>query len=369
MPVPSETEPVREGLPLVDHAAARELFRSAECTGLGRPGSDEIFDEWLDGLSDIAFYRNGDLPVQARQVDASGGWVPESLGNSRVGVARLQAVFLNPAQPAPAPEKEWSKPSPDTGADEKADETDGISEAGETDEADAAGEFDAAGESDDDTDTGGCDGMPGLCWDCEGDVERYAEIVHNRRPEGDDDPYVLRFVNTYPGGMGEDPSYGLGGELPPDLRPNSIDGLTVLTEAAQRKLDTERWDVGGPWRLDGFSCEGDIADPDGADEEDEEPDSGDDEPDRESDTIRYYAEIDDDDDVPALQITGARWGELHIFYREPVTVPGDEPLDTGTVDGLRTLLRRATEQVGEAGYRMDGGWTLHWSRCYVLLAD
>ncbi|MFF0851779.1 hypothetical protein ACFYVM_12105 [Streptomyces sp. NPDC003280] len=62
MPVPSETAPGCDGLPLIDHAAARELFRTAECTGLGRPGTDEIFDQWLDGFSDIAFYRNGDLP-------------------------------------------------------------------------------------------------------------------------------------------------------------------------------------------------------------------------------------------------------------------------------------------------------------------
>ncbi|MEU2555282.1 hypothetical protein ABZ589_26990 [Streptomyces sp. NPDC013313] len=356
MPVPSETAPDCDGLPLIGHAAARDLFRTAECTGLGRSGTDEIFDQWLDGFSDIAFYRNGDLPVQARQVNASDRRVPESLGNSRVGEARLEAVFLNPAQPAPAPESKQAEASSETeeaDVTEEADETDEIDETDETDEAD------------DETDTG-CDGMPGLCWHCEDDKERYAKIDYSRGPEDeDDDPYVLQFVNTYPGGMGEDPSYGLGGELPPDLRTNSIEGLTVLTEAAQRKLDTERWEVEGPWRLDGFSCESDLVDPDG---EDEEPDVSDDEPGWESDAIRYYAEIDDEDDVPVLQITGARWGELHIFYREPVSVPGDEPPDTGTVDGLRTVLRRATEQVGEAGHRMDGGWTLHWSRCYVLLA-
>ncbi|WP_176985510.1 MULTISPECIES: hypothetical protein [unclassified Streptomyces] len=41
--------------------------------------------------------------------------------------------------------------------------------------------------------------------------------------------------------------------------------------------------------------------------------------------------------------------------------------DTGSLEGLRGVLERATEQVRVAGYEVDGEWTVNWSRCYVLL--
>ncbi|MET8534263.1 hypothetical protein ABZV67_20575 [Streptomyces sp. NPDC005065] len=82
MPVPSETELRRAGLPVIDLAAARVLFRTAESSGLGRPGTDELFDLWLGGGFDIAFYRNADQPLQARAaVDRAGdaGALPKRL--------------------------------------------------------------------------------------------------------------------------------------------------------------------------------------------------------------------------------------------------------------------------------------------------
>ncbi|MEW2256221.1 hypothetical protein [Streptomyces sp. NPDC047869] len=349
MPIPSETRRNRDGLPVIDLAAARELFRTAESSGLGRPGTDGIFDRWLDNRSDIAFYRNADRPLQARAVDVDDE-VPETLSNSRIGQARLEAICLNPSQPDyysdPRPEPSCAHPD-----DEEPEE---FEEFEQTDE-------------DEDTEAHDCfSGMPGLCWHDEVRRRPYAKVdSHQGHEDCAEEGCVLQLVNAYRG-VFRDPHWDLSGELPPDFDGRSLRGLTVLVEAARRKLATERLDTEGPWRLGGFSCESDLVDPDG---EDEEPDASDDEPDWESDAIRYYAEIDDDDDVPVLQITGARWGELHIFYREPVSVPGDEPLDAGTVDGLRTVLRRATEQVGEAGYRMNGDWRLHWSRCYVLLAD
>ncbi|CAL9448680.1 hypothetical protein [Streptomyces sp. enrichment culture] len=66
MPVPSEAPRNRVGLPTVDLAAAREPFRTAESSGLGRPGTDELFDRWLDESCDIAFYRGADRSLQAR---------------------------------------------------------------------------------------------------------------------------------------------------------------------------------------------------------------------------------------------------------------------------------------------------------------
>ncbi|MGY5052474.1 hypothetical protein ACWDFR_00080 [Streptomyces sp. 900105755] len=41
--------------------------------------------------------------------------------------------------------------------------------------------------------------------------------------------------------------------------------------------------------------------------------------------------------------------------------------DTGSLEGLRSVLERATEQVRETGYEVDDEWTVDWSRCYVLL--
>ncbi|MEU0603495.1 hypothetical protein ABZ484_35525 [Streptomyces sp. NPDC006393] len=223
-----------------------------------------------------------------------------------------------------------------------------------------------SGESDEDTDAHSCfPGMPGLCW---GEIpKRYAKMDSRQGHEDRDaEGRVLRLVHAYPGGVAQDPHWDLSDELPPDFDGRSLRGLTVLVEAARRKLDTETWDTYGPWRLSWSSCESDVTDPQC---EGEDCDSSDDDLDHgESDAIRYLASIDNEGDVPALQITGARWGEWHVFYSGPVSVPGGEPLDTASVEGLRTFLERATEQVSEAGYEMEGEWTLDWSHCYVRLA-
>ncbi|MFI2505399.1 hypothetical protein [Streptomyces sp. NPDC018972] len=72
MPAPSETPRNRAVLPVVGLAAAREPFRTAESSGLGRPGTDGIFDQWLDESGDLAFHRGADRSSQARAVDQEG---------------------------------------------------------------------------------------------------------------------------------------------------------------------------------------------------------------------------------------------------------------------------------------------------------
>ncbi|MGW2821667.1 hypothetical protein ACWC24_11760 [Streptomyces sp. NPDC001443] len=361
MPVPSDAEPGHAGLPLIDLAAARELFRTAEVTGLGTPGSDEIFDRWLGEFRDIAFYRNADRPLQARPVGVSDG-VPEWLDNTRVGRARLEAVCFNPSRPAPeegpavvsTEDEEWT----DEDDEEWTDETD-----------------------EDDEEALVCSGTP-LCWHCEPDRKRYAKVDNGRHrqddgDEGDDEDgedqegdggdgrLVLELVKAYRM-MFEDPSFDLSGELPPDFRAYSLRTLTLLTEAARRKLDAERWDTVGPWHLVWSSCETDVTNP-AWEGEDFNP-SGDD-PDEESDAIHCHASITNDDDAPVLQIVGTRWGEQHIMHYAPVYRPGDEFPDVDTLDGLRDVLTRATERLGEAGYEMSDEWSVDWSRCHIQLDD
>ncbi|MGY4982428.1 hypothetical protein ACWCYL_35705 [Streptomyces sp. 900105755] len=354
MSVPSDIEPDRGDLPVIDHDAARELFRASESSGLGRPGTDDIFDEWLRAYGGIAFYRNADRPVQARPITSSDE-IPEWLNNSRLGRGRLVAVFITWSGPAPAQGEEPSEAPTET--DEEVDEI-----------------YDEA----DDVDTCTCDGMPGLCLSCEPPEPRYAKLDrrHYRDEEDEDyedddevdqdvDPRVLKLVNAYAGGMVEDPAFDLSGELPPDFNPYKIPALTLLTEVAQRKLDTERWDTDGPWHLVWSSCETDVTNP-AWEGEDFSP--SDDDLDEESDAIHCHASIANDDDAPNLQIIGTRCGEQHVMYDEPVSRPGDESLDIGTVEGLRDFLQRATDRVGEAGYEMDGEWSVDWWRCHVRLA-
>jgi hypothetical protein len=349
MPVPSDTEPGRAGLPVIDIAAARELFRTSESSGLGRPGTDETFDEWVGSYGGIAFYRNADWPVQARPLTSSDE-VPQWLNSSRIGRGRLEAVFVTWSRPAPAQAEEPPEVSTEVDEDEVYDEAD-------------------------DTDTCTCNGMPGLCLSCEPPKPRYATLdrrhylTDHEEDEDDDedvDPRVLKLVNAYAGGMAEDPAFDLSGELPPDFNPYEIQELTLLAEVAQRKLDAERWDTDGPWHLVWFSCETDVTNP-AWEGEDFNP-SGD-YLDEESDAIHCHASITNDDAAPNLRIIGTRWGEQHVMYDEPVFLPGGESPDISTVAGLRDFLQRATEQVAEAGYEMDGEWTVAWSRCHVQLAD
>ena len=342
MPVPSETEPGREGLPVIGLAAARELFRTAESGGLGRPGTDEIFDRWLDNHCDIAFHHNADRPLQARAI-AMGGEVPEWLSGSRVGRARLEAVCLNSYQYLPSP-------SPEPACADMEDE-----EFEETDE-------------DEDTDDHSCfSGMPGLCWDSEIRKKRYAKVdSHQDHEDCDEEGCVLVLVNAYPGGMARDPHWDLSDELRPDFHGRSLRGLTVLIEAAQRKLDTERWDTDGPWRLWWTSCESDVTNP--LDRTEGIAPSGDD-AEGGSGKIRSYVSVRNGVDTHTVEAVRTRGGHKHVMYHAPVPEAEGEAEDTETPEGLRRLLERATELVREAGYEIHGDWTVDWTRCRVLLAD
>ncbi|MEU6086702.1 hypothetical protein ABZ865_07810 [Streptomyces sp. NPDC047085] len=338
MHVPSETSPGREGLPLIDAAAARALFRTAESSGLGRLGTDERFDEWLDSSCDIAFYRNGDHPTQARAVDIRDE-VPEWLSNSRIGKARLEAVYLNPGRPEPSPSQETAPDS--TGLEDAADATQA-----------------------DETDTDACCCMPGLCWCCEADKERYAKVDNPEEAEGGGGNCLLELVDAFPGGMAQDPSYDLRGEHPPDFDRRSLLGLALLTEVAQRKLDTERWDTAGPWRLWWSSC---VCDVTASLNETRDADPSGDDADGDSGEVSYYVSVEYGGDTHTVQVVGTRWGDQHVMYRGPLSEPSGMFEDTGTLEGLRSVLERATEQVREIGYEVDGEWNVNWSRCYVLL--
>ncbi|GAB2778584.1 hypothetical protein GCM10027073_08960 [Streptomyces chlorus] len=263
--------------------------------------------------------------------------MPEWLNNSRVGRAGLEAVCLNSFRSAPSPSEE------PTSASTKA-------------------------ETVEETDACTCEGMPGLGWTCEIGEERYAK-VDNRRVEADvdddDEVCVLDIVNAYAGGMGADPSYDLSGELPPDFHPWSLRDLTLLTEVARRKLDTERWDTNGSWRLRWLMCDNDVTNP--LDEVEDIDPSGDD-LDGESGEIRYHISVENDGDAHTVQVVGTRGGEQHVLYHEPVPEPGGGARDTGTLEGLRSLLERVAEQVyRDAGYKVEGEWMVDWLRCHVLL--
>ncbi|WP_437107584.1 hypothetical protein [Streptomyces sp. enrichment culture] len=65
----------------------------------------------------------------------------------------------------------------------------------------------------------------------------------------------------------------------------------------------------------------------------------------------------------------ARGTEDHVMYEAPVPEPEGGSQDTETLEGLRNLLERATEQVRESGHGIHGDRTVHWSRCRILLAD
>ncbi|MFB7790690.1 hypothetical protein ACFC0R_10310 [Streptomyces sp. NPDC056086] len=333
------TEPGREGLPLIDLAAARVLFRTAESSGLGRPRTDEIFDQWLDSGCDIAFYRNADRPLQARAVDMRDE-VPEWLDNTRTGKARLEAVCLNPRRTAPSPSQE---------------------------PASASTEVEAAQETTDaeEMDTRTCRCMPGLCW-CDGvDEERYAKVENPEDREDVDGGCVLEIVNAVAGGMGEDPSYDLSGELPPDFDRRSALGLMALAEVAQTKLDAERWETVEPWRLRWSSC---VCDVTGPLHETTDTDSSGGGLNEQSGETSYYVSI-RNNNARFVEIIQRRGGFQHVMHSAPMTEPNGASLDPDTPEELRSLLERAKEQVREAGYAVAGDWTVDWSLCQVRLTD
>lgn len=200
---PSATEPHRTGLPAIDLAAARVLFRTAESSGLGRTGTDEILQQWLDGGFDLAFYRNAERPLQVRAVEQC-DQVPQWLCNSRVGKARLEAVCLNPVREKPSSEYEADSAPPEE------------PEPGEpTEQAEPAG---AESEEAKCPDAAVCHCMPGLCWCGAPDEQGWAQVENRQGGEdgggGGDDAFALRLVYAYARGMAQDPSYDLTCELP-----------------------------------------------------------------------------------------------------------------------------------------------------------
>ncbi|MFD5520403.1 hypothetical protein [Streptomyces sp. NPDC127066] len=222
------------------------------------------------------------------------------------------------------------------------------------------------------TDAEACHCSPGLCWCDEADKERYAKLEIREACENcengedceSDDGRVLKLVDAYPGGMAPDPSYDLSGGLPPDVEIRSLRGLTVLTEAAWTNLAVEGWETEGTWRLWWSVCGSEINDP--VDETEDIDFSGGD-ANSVSARTSYHATVKGADDAVALEIVGTRRGDRRVIHYEPLSEPGGEPHDTGTLDGLRSLLERATEQAREAGYEVDGEWSVDWSRCYIHL--
>ncbi|MDI9831729.1 hypothetical protein [Streptomyces sp. KAU_LT] len=177
-----------------------------------------------------------------------------------------------------------------------------------------------------------CSGMPGMCSGDEGDRQPHVRVERPRRQEG----WVLRAVDAYAGGMGADPSWDLGDDLPPGFHARTLRELTVLVETAGRKLEAEQWYAYGPWQVLWTSCTSPVA---GA------PAGG-------------HVSVRDDGTV-----------QVRLGKRGRVVHEASVPQDAASLEGLHSLLRRVTEVVGEAGYGTDGEWTVDWSRCQVDLDD
>ncbi|WP_326786003.1 hypothetical protein [Streptomyces sp. NBC_00151] len=208
--------------------------------------------------------------------------------------------------------------------------------------------------------------MPGLCRDCGADKERYAKVDG---PEDDaDDGCVLQLVDEYAGGMVEEPSYDLSGELPPDFQGCSLPGLTVLTEVAQRKLDMEGRTTEGPWRLWWQYCDSEVVGP--QDETEDGDSSGDDLDETSAETCSYVL-VHQDDDGHTVEVVRMRGEDEHVMYQATVPELGQaSSQDTETLEGLEGLLERVARQVHDAvGCEVQGEWTVNWSRCHVRLSD
>ncbi|MET8130259.1 hypothetical protein, partial [Streptomyces sp. NPDC005231] len=303
MPVPSETEPRRAGLPVIELAAARVLFRTAEASGLGSPGTDDLFGQWLDRGFDIAFYRTADRSLQARAVEQR-DHVPEWLSNSRIGKASLVAVCLNPCRDA-SPNEEPAAVPP---------------------EAEEAAEPEETTEAAEGTDTCTCahGGMPGLCWGHEADKRRYAKVENqdDHEDDEDNDDCVLELVDDFAEGLANDPAYDLSDELPLDFNKRSLRALTTVTDVAQAKLDREGWTTDGPWQLWWSYCGTDVTDP--LNDTDDTDASGADS-DEESDDGCYYVSLQNDDDH-TVEVIGMRGGV-------PLCLSSSEAWGSGFVEG------------------------------------
>jgi hypothetical protein len=232
-------------------------------------------------------------------------------------------------------------------------------------------------EADEGTDTCTCahGGMPGLCWGHEADKRQYAKVENPDDHEGDDceaeddheehDDCFLEVVDDFAEGMGEDPIYDLSDALPADFDRLSLQGLITLIDVAQVRLDTERWTTDGPWQLWWSSCGSDVARSLNATDD---IDSSSADSDEESDDDGCYVSLRNDDDH-TVEVIRTRGAEQRVMYSAPAREPGSEPEVRDTPEALRSLVDRVTEQVREAGYTVEGDWTVNWSRCSVLLAN
>ncbi|MFF4867356.1 hypothetical protein ACFY3J_38020 [Streptomyces sp. NPDC001231] len=321
-------EPGRAGLVTIGLDAARALFSTAEASGFGRPGTDEIFDQWLDSGFDVAFYRNADRPLQARAVSQEDR-VPESLTNSPIGEAWLESVCLNPRRLAPVEPRE---PDPVSAEGEEADGTDARTGAG----------------------------MPGNRWGDEEDKRRYAKVEYQ------DDGCVLTVVGDFTEGTGKESAYHLGGEITSYTGGDWFETLSTLTELAQARLEMEGWTPDGQWQIRWSSSVCDVTNPpNGTIEVFEQYGFDPDEI-----TQHYVCIYSQGSNGYTVEFIAEHRGEDHVMYLQLGLDPGSEEPGRGSLEELRSHLEQATERVREAGYTtLDGDWTVHWTRCHVPLAE
>ncbi|MET4642393.1 hypothetical protein ABID95_002120 [Streptomyces atratus] len=322
-------EPGRAGLVTIGLDAARALFCTAEASSFGRPGTDEIFDQWLDSGFDVAFYRNADRPLQARAVSQDDR-VPESLTNSRIGKARLQSVCVNPRRRAPVGPRE---PGPVSAEGEEADGTDARTGAG----------------------------MPGNRWGDEENKRRYAKVEYQ-----EDGGCVLTVVDDFTEGTGKESAYHLGGDITSYTDGDWFETLTTLSELAQATLEMEGRTPDGPWQIQWSSSSCDVTDPpyetiEVFEQYGFDPDEI---------TQHYVCIYSQGSDGYTVEFTAEHRGEDHVMYLQVELDPGNKEPGSGSLEELRSHLEQATERVREAGYTpLDGDWSVHWTRCHVPLAE
>ncbi|MEU5520652.1 hypothetical protein ABZ759_08090 [Streptomyces sp. NPDC047860] len=321
-------EPGRAGLVTIGLDAARALFCTAEASGSGRPGTDEIFDGWLDSGFDVAFYRSSDRPLQARAV-SQGERVPEPLINSRIGKARLESVCLNPHRRAPVGPRE---PDPVSAEGEEADATDAPTGAG----------------------------RPGIRRGDEEDKRRYAKVEYQ-----EDTGCVLTVVDDFAEGTGKESAYHLGGDITSYTDGDWFETLTTLTELARARLQREGWAPDGPWQIQWWCSSCDVTDPPYETLEEFEEYGFD--PDE---ITEHYVSLysQGSDGYYTVEFSAEHRGEDHVMYLQLELDSGSKELGSGSLEELRSHLEQATERVREAGYTpLDGDWSVHWTRCHVPL--
>lgn len=336
--VSPDAEPGRAGLVTIGLDAARAMFRTAEASalwsasegsGVGRQGTDEVFDQWLDSGFDIAFYRRADRPLQARAVSQE-AHVPESLINSRIGKIWLESVCLNPLRRTPVGPRE---PDPVSAPGEEADAT-----------ADRAGA-----------------GLPGDRPGGEEDKRRYAKVEYQ-----EEEGCVLTIVDDSAEGAGKESALHLGGEISSSTDGDWFETLTTLTGLAEARLEMEGWIPDGPWQVQWWCSCCDVTDPP-------------------YETLEVFEQYGfDPDEITqhyvciyshgnygyTVEFTAQHRGEDYEMYLQLELDSDSKELGKGSLDELRTHLDQATERVREAGYTpRDGGWSVTWTRFHVPLAE